>query len=491
MRVTLYGGVNEVGGNKILIRERDTKIFLDFGMSFAQKKTYYEEYLNPRVANGLGDLLEMGLVPNLKGLYRRDLLEMMGEEWKAPEYQAVILSHAHLDHWSYASVVDERIPIYCGETTELYLKAIQESSNRIFEQEILDFLLRPNFNDEHVERKLKTFRTFQKENIGGMEVNPIHVDHSIAGAYGFIIRTSNGSLAYSGDIRRGGLNKEMSEDFICKASEEKIDALILDGTRVKEEKDWESNGSRSSGRTKLLSEDEVKESSEKIIRAAPSIVFVDFNFKDIDRVQTFYAIAKETGRKFVISCKDASLLYWLNKDEKLKGKIPSLEDEEVLVYKRKKNTGTYLSKDYLKWEKCYLGDIEADGLRVHKDPLTAEEIREKQSEIIMTLNYYRMGELIDIKPKEGIYIHSKAFPVDEEQEIDFKKLENWIEHFGLKQHHCHTSGHLTREQTKDLIAQVRPKYVIPIHTEYPSEFKGIAGSSELILPKIGEEIKIS
>ena len=34
--LTFYGGVNEVGGNKILLEDKDTKVFLDFGMSFGK-----------------------------------------------------------------------------------------------------------------------------------------------------------------------------------------------------------------------------------------------------------------------------------------------------------------------------------------------------------------------------------------------------------------------------------------------------------------------
>ena len=35
--LTFYGGVNEIGGNKILLEDKDTKVFLDFGMSFGQR----------------------------------------------------------------------------------------------------------------------------------------------------------------------------------------------------------------------------------------------------------------------------------------------------------------------------------------------------------------------------------------------------------------------------------------------------------------------
>jgi mRNA degradation ribonuclease J1/J2 len=39
---------------------------------------------------------------------------------------------------------------------------------------------------------INTFRTGDKFRIGSLEVEPIHVDHSVPGAYGFIIYTSAG-----------------------------------------------------------------------------------------------------------------------------------------------------------------------------------------------------------------------------------------------------------------------------------------------------------
>ena len=35
--LTFYGGVNEIGGNKILLEDKDTKVFLDFGKGFGRK----------------------------------------------------------------------------------------------------------------------------------------------------------------------------------------------------------------------------------------------------------------------------------------------------------------------------------------------------------------------------------------------------------------------------------------------------------------------
>ena len=36
--ITLYGGVNEIGGNKLLLKDKDTRIFFDFGMPFGLKR---------------------------------------------------------------------------------------------------------------------------------------------------------------------------------------------------------------------------------------------------------------------------------------------------------------------------------------------------------------------------------------------------------------------------------------------------------------------
>ena len=41
-KLTFYGGVDEIGGNKILLEEGNTKVFLDFGMSFSEEGKFFE-----------------------------------------------------------------------------------------------------------------------------------------------------------------------------------------------------------------------------------------------------------------------------------------------------------------------------------------------------------------------------------------------------------------------------------------------------------------
>ena len=124
--LTFYGGVKEIGGNKILLEDKDTKIFLDFGMSFGRQSLFFEEFLKPRTANGIGDFLVMGLIPDIEGVYREDLLEHFGRKPKNPIVDGVVLSHAHADHANYVSFLHKDIPIYCGETCHRILQAVEE-----------------------------------------------------------------------------------------------------------------------------------------------------------------------------------------------------------------------------------------------------------------------------------------------------------------------------------------------------------------------------
>jgi hypothetical protein len=79
-KLTFFGGVKEIGGNKILLEDKGTRIFFDFGMSFGKRGKFFEEFLTPRTANGIGDFINMGLIPDIPGLYREGLLTHFGRK---------------------------------------------------------------------------------------------------------------------------------------------------------------------------------------------------------------------------------------------------------------------------------------------------------------------------------------------------------------------------------------------------------------------------
>jgi ribonuclease J len=146
--IKFYGGVGEIGGNRILVEDGPSRLFLDYGMSFSRHQQFFEEYLKPRYASaGFKDLLRLHLVHFLHGIYRADLLRLLGEQpHSKPSIDALLLTHIHLDHSALISLLDERIPIVCSPTTHAYAKALLEVGTRGLETEIYNYKRRPLIN---------------------------------------------------------------------------------------------------------------------------------------------------------------------------------------------------------------------------------------------------------------------------------------------------------------------------------------------------------
>ncbi len=108
LSVTCYGGVGEIGGNKVLLEDGSTHLFFDFGFPFKKRAKYFEEFLNPRPGAGLLDLLETGLLPPIEGILRSDLTsKTLWDKFAGSPLRreltldGVLLSHAHVYHSGY------------------------------------------------------------------------------------------------------------------------------------------------------------------------------------------------------------------------------------------------------------------------------------------------------------------------------------------------------------------------------------------------------
>jgi ribonuclease J len=439
-KLTFYGGVGEIGGNKILVEDKGTRIFFDFGESFGFGVDYFAGWLEARAINGLGDYFEFGLLPKIKGLYSKKLLASTDLAYMKPRFDAVFLSHAHFDHINHIQFLDPEIPVYLGVGAKLFLQCLEETSGFC----------------SYGEHRYRKFRTGNKIKVGDIMVEPVHVDHSIPAAYGFLIHTSEGTIVYTGDLRVHGPRKDMTEEFVAKACECEPMALICEGTRMVEKE-----------RRQNYSESQVEFLSDKIVSSTDEAVFGAHYSRDMDRFRSFYNVARSCGRNIVVSPKTAYLLSKLADDEHLSFPDP-LRDESVLVYYKRKKSGKFDEKDYYLWERKFMDKM-----------VTHDFVSKNQGKLIMDMGFNQFAELIDIRPEAGShFIHSMSEPFSEE-DIEDEVMHNWLDHFKMHFHQLHASGHLNRNQLTALIKQIRPKRIFPVHTENPQLFKKISSNVEI------------
>ena len=489
MNITIYGGINKIGGNKILLEDKGTRIFLDFGMNFEEHSDYFTEYMPPRKCNCIKDFINLGLLPDLKGIYRKDYCKHMGLDCKEKNsVDGVLISHAHIDHVGYVHFLRKDIPIHVSTET----KAVMELFSRIgaagFE-EFTDFkpsfqlipkkkgdgLKRRDARDGKEERNVKTFEFDKKFKIGGLEILPCRVDHSLPGATGYIIYTSEGAVVYTGDLRFHGRHKEWSYEFVEKAAKAEPVVMLSEGTRIKEKE--------------ARTEDYVQSESTKYIKGKKGLAIVNFPIRDTERLLTFYNTAISNNRTLVLEYRQAMLLDILR--QMGIENLPKSNDENIRIFYPKKSWGLVgrddfpeeqIKQDYGSWEKDFLdmGNI-----------IVADEIRKKQQKYVMFMNYFQLNNLLDIKPIEGsVHIRSVCEPFSEDMELDQKRIDNWLRLFGLyPEQRIHSSGHACGPAIFDMIKKINPKVLFPIHTLNPAAFKELSGI-DVVFPEYGKKITI-
>jgi ribonuclease J len=425
--VRFLGGVREIGGNKILIEDGPDRVLFDFGPSFSPEfERFYIDYLQPRSTSPIRDLLEFDLIPWIPGLYSREALAGMEERYEEPSVHAVFVSHAHIDHAGYLEHLDPEIPVHVGAGTRTVMDAIEQSSTMM------------KYGRHH----WRLFSEGTPVAVGNLEVVPLPVDHSVPHAFGFLVRTSAGTIVYTGDFRQHGPRAGATRAFLERAAEESPVGLITEGTRAGPDP------------RKDFSEAGVRAGVDEVLGRAKGLALVTCYPRDVDRLSTLYHAAVDSGRDLVVPFRTAFLLRTLADDPALKPPAPG-RDPHLKVYRRPKKT-------YYKWERPFLDEA-----------VDAEWVRTHGREALLLVERNQFTELIDVRPPEGApFIRSMSEPFSEEDENE-DVLQNWIAHFGLAFEQFHASGHCSGPELLSIVRAMGPKTVYPIHTEHPEAFDGV------------------
>ena len=537
--VTVFDGHQSIGGTKILLRSKNVRLILDFGTNYKRMGQLYEEYLQPRSSRGLTDWLAVGLLPRIRGIYRRDLFPSedfpdLDRTWPGERPAAVLLTHGHLDHAGGIAFLDPGIPIVATPMTLALLRAWQEGGNSPLQAEVTYMGERKNdpsgrliVSDKSVPKVGRAFSLLEEapgplidilrtspygektaysptiptrapSRWDDLELRWSGVDHSVYGAAGFLLGADGVLVGYTGDLRFTGERRKETEAFTALLEKHGRDlVLVVEGTRLTREGDSKPQH--------IVSESEVEANCRKAVEQYQGqLVVADFGPRNVERLRTFRRIALATGRQLVVTPKDAYLLYVLHCVD------PSIELDlgpggvrilqEPLVGDRKV------------WQKEVT-------MRFGDAYLLPEEVAERKEKWILCFSFYDCNDLVDLRgaTEGGLWLYSSSEAHGEESEFDFVRLQNWIRWADMHQvgfryatgskgeleltfdhpddvgHHA--SGHATQAELLDFIKQVSPKAIIPVHTQqspirYEELLRGHGVKTTVISPEGGVPIPL-
>ncbi len=520
VRITVLDGAGCIGGNKILLEDGSAKLFFDFGTNFSEQGRYYEEFLKPKSCQGIYEYILMGLLPAFRDLYRPDMVTRLCEEhslWddvgaaEIGEVGGVLVSHAHVDHIGSIHFLRSDIPIYCSPITAAVSRALQDAGRgataaeycywtpreyvageceglrtmRTNEAQTRSYYLTTappaDFIEQwqslpHAKKTLKAEDLQQARSCAGLRLISFPVDHSVYGASAWAVETGAGWIVYTGDLRVSGKYREATLRFVEEAAKLKPVALVVEGTRV----------SAKSG----VTEDQVRDSCLAAVKGHSGLVVADFGPRNVERLLTFMDVARETGRNLAVLPSDAYLLDMMRKAAADPEMVPSIDDSVIKVYWEYQSTLD-------SWKK-HLRESHPESLFVRPD-----DVRANQGDFICCFSFWDINELAYIKPaKDSAYVFSSCEAFNEEMAIDARRLRNWICRFDLKLYGqldqsdpesdpFHVSGHASGPELAKIAEGIRPKVLIPVHTEHAEEYKSLVGDMcKVVIPEKGKPIEL-
>ena len=267
MTFTIHRGASEIGGSCVEICTSTTRAVIDIGMPLmnADGSSFDSSIVKNKSTD---NLIKEKILPDIPVLYNS------GDDKKT----ALLISHAHQDHYGLISFVNKKIPVYLGEATHklIELTAVFSGKEKVIE----------NHN------YIKNNTSFT---IGDIEVTPYLMDHAAFDAYAFLIRGEGKSLLYTGDFRGHGRKSRLFYKFLHIVPQN-VDWLLMEGTCLSREK------------SRYKTEEQLEEQFLQTFKETNGINFVYVSGQNIDRLVSIFRSCKRSRKILVIDFYIATVL---------------------------------------------------------------------------------------------------------------------------------------------------------------------------------------
>ena len=384
LKIIPLGGLDEIGKNCTVLEYGKDMIVIDCGVGFPEEDMYGVDLVIPDFSY---------LVANQKKL------------------KGMFITHGHEDHIG-------SIPY-----------AMQQISCPIHGTAMTNGLIRLKLEEHRIADKVKliTHKPGDVVKAGCFSVEFIHVNHSIADAAAFAIKTPVGTVVFTGDFKIDPTSADGMIDLarLGELGNQGVLALLADSTNVER-----------SGYTP--SETMVAESLDRQFRNCDQRIIVTTFASNMHRIQSILTAAQRHGRKVAVTGRSM---------------------ENML------KVGQELG--YIKVKPGTIVDLGATkSLPKNKVVIVSTG---SQGENMSAL--YRMAfnthKQVDITSGDRIIISASAIPGNEKA---VSKIINELYRKGAdvvyeKSEGLHVSGHACQEELKIIHGLCKPKYFIPVHGE--------------------------
>jgi ribonuclease J len=415
MKLTIHRGTHEIGGScvELCTASGKTRIVVDVGMPLVSPEGSPFEWRDHK-GQSPGQLLEQRILPGVDGLYNHQRASVA----------AVILSHAHQDHYGFLRFLHPDIPLYMSVGT----RSLVEVSNLFLDTRVnLD--------------QVQTFAMWQPFQVGEFTITPYLMDHSAPDAAAFLIEADGKRVFYTGDFRGHGRKGILLRRLLASPISD-VDCLIMEGSMI--------------GRGEGLYPDEksVEKAISQILADQHSYTFVFCSSQNLDRLVSIYRAVKRNRKTLVIDLYTALVL---DKLSSVSASIPQSDWKEIRVlwgyshYKKIREYDNDLPQKY------------------GKSKISWEDIKTTPQDMVILAKdnrYLRRPMLPKLEPSVG----AKAVYSMWHGYLDRSDLMQVLEAHHIEFIEIHTSGHAYVENLKELALAIKPKTIVPIHTFYPDKF---------------------
>ena len=385
LKIISLGGLNEIGKNMTVFEYGNDIVVVDCGMGFPDDDMYGIDVVIPDVSY---------LIKNQQKI------------------RGIFITHGHEDHIGALPYVLRSInaPIYATRMSAGLIKL------KLEEHRLLD------------KTKLVTCEAGAVVKAGKFSVEFIHVNHSIADACGFAIKSPVGTVVHTGDFKidttpiQGGM---MDLARLGELGKEGVLALLADSTNVERP-----------GYTR--SERSVGASFDALFRGCEERIIVTTFASNVDRIQQIIDVAARYGRKVAVTGR-------------------SMEN----AMKVSTELGYMNIPDGVLVDLAHIKSLPKHKICI----ITTGSQGETMSALTrMAFNTHRQ---VDLMPGDRVIISASAIPGNENAigNVVNELYRKGAEVLNERELALHVSGHACQEELKIVHALVKPKFFIPVHGE--------------------------